>query len=489
MSDLRIQLESAVLRHPDLQFSEPLNWSLKSGEQWVVIGPNGAGKTRFAEVLTGKHALKSGHITRPWFEARGINPSEGLRMLSFHSIYGLTDDYRTHSYQQRWHSDESDLAVSVRDILGQQLHPGRSKEWINRLQAEDLLDKRLIHLSSGELRRFLLIQALCKTQTPALLILDNPYIGLDAVGRSQLNKGMQALVEEGIQLILLLSNPDDIPAFCTDVQVIDQLRLTVAKKRTEFLLDQDLQQALFPEPEQQKNEVYEAVPNDSPFVIECNSVHIQYGKNVLLHDFNWSIRKGEKWALRGPNGSGKSTLLSLIHADNPQAYANDIRWYGKKRGSGESIWDIKRNIGYISPELHHYYQKDISCLQVVGSGLHDSIGLYKKLNATQQQQAIEWMARMGIKQLVDRPFLRISYGEQRMCLLARALVKNPGFLLLDEPLHGLDRSHKYHIRQLLDEYARSNQATMIYISHYPEEIPACVTQHKFLSKITLHENK
>lgn len=184
----------------------------------------------------------------------------------------------------------------------------------------------------------------------------------------------------------------------------------------------------------------------------------------------------------GPNGSGKSTLLSLICADNPQAYANNLELFGVKRGSGESIWDIKRNIGYVSPEMHHYYLKNVPCKDIVGSGLFDTIGLYRNCNKSQLETVATWMERFGIEKLAEKSFLKISSGEQRLCLLARAFVKEPSLLILDEPLHGLDASNKLKTRQIIDEFCNDASITLIYVTHYPEEMPTCVSKQFLLKK-------
>ena len=198
-------------------------------------------------------------------------------------------------------------------------------------------------------------------------------------------------------------------------------------------------------------------------------------------DLNWTIKRGEKWALLGVNGSGKSTLLSLICGDNPQAYANDITLFDRKRGSGESIWDIKKRIGYISPEMHLYYLKNVKCIDVVGSGFFDTIGLYKKCNAEQEAIALDWMKTLGIEHIKDISFLNISSGEQRLVLLARVFVKNPDLLILDEPLHGLDVVNKQRVKKLIEDFCDKDKS-LIYVTHYENEIPGIVDKRLVLTK-------
>ena len=186
---------------------------------------------------------------------------------------------------------------------------------------------------------------------------------------------------------------------------------------------------------------------------------------------------GELVGVVGANGSGKSTLLSLICADNPQGYACDIRLFGHRRGSGESIWEIKRHIGYVSPELHRAYRMNIPAIDLVASGLHDTIGLYVRTSDGDRARCRFWMEIMGIGHLAERPFLQLSSGEQRLCLLARAFVKDPELLILDEPLHGLDDEYRERVREIVTLFCQRRHKTLIMVTHYPDELPPCITHH------------
>ena len=220
-------------------------------------------------------------------------------------------------------------------------------------------------------------------------------------------------------------------------------------------------------------------------LIEMKNTSVSYGEVDVLWDINWTMRQGENWAVLGPNGAGKTTLLSLILADNPQSYANEITLFGRRRGSGESIWDIKRNIGWVSPELQIYYHNESTCHNVVCSGFFDSVGLYQKCSPEQTNVAEHWMRSFGIEDLADRSLGTVSAGEQRLVLLARALVKNPILLILDEPCQGLDFSHRRRIIDLLDQLSPSDHClsgrgrggcvNMIYVTHHFDEMPTAIT--------------
>jgi molybdate transport system ATP-binding protein len=213
---------------------------------------------------------------------------------------------------------------------------------------------------------------------------------------------------------------------------------------------------------------------DYNVAIDFKDVSIRYGNRTILDKLNFTIKGGEKWALTGRNGSGKSTLLSIVCADNLQSYANQIVLFDKERGTGESIWEIKRNIGYVSPELHRSYYRDIPAIDIVASGLSDSIGLYMRPKPEQREICLFWMNVFGIKHLANTSFLQLSSGEQRLVLLSRAFVKDPSLLILDEPLHGLDSLNSRLVLDIVETFSKRKGKTLIVVSHYLEEIPECV---------------
>jgi molybdate transport system ATP-binding protein len=204
------------------------------------------------------------------------------------------------------------------------------------------------------------------------------------------------------------------------------------------------------------------------------NVTIRYGDKTILDHINWEVKKGERWSVSGPNGAGKSTLLSLITADNPQAYANELYLFDQRRGSGESIWDIKRRIGFVSPELHVYFDRGTSCFDVIASGLFDTIGLFRQLSSSQQEQVQAWIQLLQLQSLQRKPLFQLSLGQQRMVLLARALVKNPPLLILDEPCQGLDSAQINYFKQLINRLCAIG-ATLVYVSHNVNDILECIT--------------
>jgi molybdate transport system ATP-binding protein len=211
-------------------------------------------------------------------------------------------------------------------------------------------------------------------------------------------------------------------------------------------------------------------------IVSLRNVTIRYGVKTILNQISWVINRGERWVLKGPNGAGKSTLLSLITADNPQSYSQDMTLFGRKRGTGESIWDIKRNIGYVSPEMHLYFKETGTSFAVVASGLFDLLGVTRKVNEQQTEQVDSCLAMFGLAYLRDRYFHTLSTGEQKMILIARAFVKNPPLLILDEPCQGLDQEQVQRVKHVIDQLAATSNMTLIFVSHYVEDVPSCVSR-------------
>lgn len=470
-NDIVVEIDGAVTRFEHLRFAEPINWTIRKGQHWAIIGANGAGKTLLIDILLGKHALKEGKVNTG---DRKI--SERVKSVSFKDIYSLSDTQNSY-YQQRWNAGASENSKQVKDLF-ENIDADWLSELVSSFSIEDLLEKEITLLSSGELRKTLIVKSLLSK--PDILVLDNPFIGLDADSRVVLNDLLERFSGvRGLQIVLILSNPSDIPPLVTNI-------LTVKNKSLQEYVSTDKidYNRLFGETTSTKISELKVESNllgDFDNALVFKDIHVKYGRRTILNDLNWQVKRGEKWALLGKNGAGKSTLLSLVSGDNPQAYANDITLFDRKRGTGESIWDIKKRIGYISPEMHLFYLKNVPCADVVGSGFFDTIGLYRKCSDEQLEVAKEWMRAFGIAHLSDISFLNVSSGEQRLVLLARLFVKNPDLLILDEPLHGLDVNNKKLVKSIIEDFCDADKA-LIYVTHYENEIPSVVDKRLVLTK-------
>lgn len=440
----------------------------------VIGGPNGAGKTTLARILAGGWNFRTNAISSPLGKPR-------IDLLEFSDIHSLAG-FSTAYYQQRYESSMNDDVPTVREIIGESIDSDQWARLTDLLSLRDIADKRVNFLSSGELRKLLIINKLLRH--PDILILDNPYIGLDRESRASLDHALSRLTTEGANVIMLICDPDDLPEAAAalipmnDGAILPPVAGSADTLRAELarLMDYRIDPSAIPAAPRRQNP-------EAAIVMEMKGCDVRYGSRTIVSGVDWVIHKGERWALSGPNGSGKSTLLSIIHADNPQRYSNRITLFGMSSGGGESIWDIKRRIGYISPEMHLYFNGGGNVETIVAQGLNDTVGLYVKVEPWQAETARRWLRLLHIDHLAQRRFNTLSSGEQRLVLLARTLIKQPELLILDEPLHGLDKARKSAIKSLLDTMLSRPDTPMslIYVTHYPAELPLCITHSKTLS--------
>ena len=475
-----IEMINARARKPEWSMAEPVNFCLDEGEHIAIVGRNGAGKSMFVDMITGRHPAFPDMVKYAFDE-----PYNYLKHITFRDTYGGDND-RTYFLQQRWNQmeiDEETPTVGSKleeafQLAGEDTPERRQlqRHIYELFHLDDLLDKYIILLSSGELRKYKLASSLFTK--PKVLIMENPFIGLDKETRDQLKELMTMLAkEQGLQIILVLAKTDEIPEFITHIVEVKEMKVMPKVAHRGQSLCHSVANAHCSQKGQ--SPYASSQPNE---VIRFNKVSIRYGSRTILKDLDWTVMLGEHWSLSGQNGSGKSTLLSLVCADNPQSYACDISLFGHKRGSGESIWDIKKHIGYVSPEMHRSYKQNIPAIEIVASGLKDTIGLYTRPNEDEKEQCRKWMRIFGIGELAERRFMEMSSGEQRLVLLARAFVKEPDLLILDEPLHGLDDVNRRKVKEIVDEYCQSPEVTLIYVTHYQEELPNCIDHSIFLNR-------
>jgi molybdate transport system ATP-binding protein len=430
---------------------------ISNGQTWAITGDSQSGHSNLLHSAYNKHSEL-------------VSYKHHFRNLS-----NTTDFY----YQQRYNSIDSEDALTVRQYLVAEASSTNNQYWnpekvIQYLHLENLLDETLIKLSNGETRRLLIAAALIKN--PQVLLLDHPLTGLDVKTREEFNNLLQTIIEGGTTVVLA-TDPWEIPTPVTHVAVMQNGEIIFKSERNQYdpekfnfiqtpPVDINVLKTLVHESEQQFNTI-----------LHMKNVNVEYDGRKILNNINWQINAGERWSLSGPNGAGKSTLLSLINGDNPQAYANDIILFDRQRGTGESIWDIKRQTGFVSPELYQYFPTDSSCLHVIESGFYDTIGLFRPTDPVKEEICLQWMKLLSLDKYAHKLFSHVPSSAQRLCLLARALVKSPALLILDEPTQALDASQTRFFTELIDDICGISNVTMIYVTHYQHHIPKSVTKH------------
>ncbi len=431
-----------------------VSFALNEGEHFLITGGSGSGKTLLAKALSNKIFYK-GVIEY------GIDKPE-IIFVEQHYFFKTLSNTNDFYYQQRYNSFESNDALTVIDeLLKTSTDKLKIDTLLNQLQLNHRRNDALLHLSSGEHKRFQLIKAFL--QDADIFIFDSPFIGLDIKSR----KILCSIIDEKAKssTIIIIADVEDAPLCITHVAELEEGQLknfgSIEEIEKIKYSIYNIQHSIFNGqiPLQQDTSLFD-------IAVLLENVNVSYGEKKILNNINWQINRGEKWLLKGVNGAGKSTLISLITGDHPQAYANKVFLFDKKRGSGESIWDIKKKIGFVSPELHWYYDKTISVYNTIASGFFDTIGVYKKLSEEQKNIVDEWLLFLNIKAKAQQQLYTLSTSQQRLALLARALVKNPPLLILDEPCQSLDEQQVKDFVALVDDLCSQSNKTLIYVSHY-----------------------
>ena len=470
-----IELQSLTVDFDERFQLVDIDWQLKAGQHWMITGTNGSGKSALAAVLAGAGDVIAGRID-------GVPPKVAL--VSYEAQSELIEAERR--------KDDADImdVISEGTPVTEILHEGcqdteLAAQLVEQFGLTGLLDRAFRKLSTGETRNVLLVWAL--TSKPDLLILDEPFDGLDASTHQMLARHLASLVEQ-TPMVLVLNRFDECPDFITDIAYVDQGRLLHKVPRNDKQAYADLYQLLHlktSELELPRVDPVSSLPPLDPAqpLVRLDKVSIRYGDVTIFKDLSWTIEPNQHWQLTGPNGSGKTGLLSLITGDHPQCYVNDIFVFGFQRGNGESIWQIKQYIGYVSTALQWEYRVGTSLRNVIISGFYDSIGLYSKYTDRQREIADEWLAVLGMSERANEPFNKLSYGDQRLLLIARSMVKHPPLLILDEPCLGLDDMNRQLVLALIEKICAGSETSVIYVNHHPEDKVAGIENYLALDSL------
>ncbi|AHG74585.1 ModF protein [Mannheimia varigena USDA-ARS-USMARC-1296] len=442
------------------------NLTVQPHNFWVVVGGNGSGKTAFSLALQGKLSLYSGQYE---------NRFQNIQLLSFEQQQKIIEQIFNDRNNDNVSPD--DFGLTARQvILNGSSKTALCEEYAEKLHISHLLERPFIQLSTGESRKVLFCQML--VSEPDLLILDEPFEGLDQQS-VQYWMLLVSELQQKMALVLIVNRFNDMPDAADHIALLDNLSLILQGNRAEIEQQAVYSQLKFAEENVNVPLPTSAAPltvlpeNTNPFELE--NVNIQYGEKKILDNLTWTVEPHQHWWIKGPNGAGKSTLLSIITGDHPQSYANKVRLFGRQRGTGETIWEIKKNIGYVSSQLHMDYRVNCSALEVILSGFFDSIGVYQQVPNALQLKAMEWLERLNLAQFAKKPFRSLSWGQQRLLLITRAMVKHPPILILDEPLQGLDGINRKLVKQFIEQLVTNSQTQLLFVSHQDSDAPNCIT--------------
>ncbi len=456
-----LQLKNAGLSIKRKEKLKNLNLVIRAGDYTGIYGLNGSGKSLLSELIGG--ALKTGSaeiIKRDGLKTAVVSSAEQKRML----------EEDRHNDDSEFMEGKTDPGRTVTDILrltmDQSAPLNEIKHYVKLFEINHIMDRGIKFLSTGEFRKMMIVRALLSK--PDIIVLDDPYTGLDIETRHLL-AGLILEIKSRVKALMLVSGRLD------DIKRTEKKYLLHNMTLLEFKTENDVSGILGNDnplsmisDESETNELgITSAENQDCELIRMNNVRMSYYDEKILTDINWTVKNGEHWQISGPNGSGKSSLLSLVNGDSPKAYGQDIYLFGIKRGSGETIWDIKQRIGYVSGTLQKEHRITQNVFNIVISGFFDTIGLYDRPDPVQVEKARGWCAEFGVADYLQRPFDSLSEGMKRAVLIIRAIVKRPQVLILDEPCQGLDDHNSGFVLAVAKRVIKHDHSVLLYVSHDP----------------------
>lgn len=468
-NNLLFELHNVTYEIDDCRRFVDIDWQVAAGETWAIAGAAGSGKSALCSIFQSFRQIREGNLKLYFLDGK---PEDAVYREIVTVSFTSSQIHRGGSYYQQRYTPSQivDIPTVAQYLRLETSDDPAATELLETFHLAEFKNSACIKLSNGQMRKLLIVEALMKK--PSLLILDNPFTGLDMESRKILNDKLALLADRGQNIIFLINHLRDLPDCVTHVLELEKFKIKRTAPKDELPAG-DLNPESLP-PIAACPELLQPIDHLYKLAVRLHNVTIEYEGKRVLDNVNWSVRKGEKWALTGSNGSGKSTLLSLLTADNTHAYNKDVYLFDRLRGTGETIWDIKEQIGFLSPEFHLYFTKALTCAEVVTSGLNDTMLPKTNLSDKERQSLQSFFAYFSLSDLTNRYFQRISTGQQRIVLLIRALIKNAEMLILDEPYHFFDEQLIRHTNRLLDWYCRDK--TLIFVTHHAEDIPACVNQ-------------
>lgn len=526
MQDDLIKIQNCKITGKQGVIINDFSWEMKTGEAWLVTGENGSGKADFINALSGIlkiepsiHAVSTGGTTTSTADGAGFYENaffDSCELVSFEKAARLIQEEREND-DSEFIEGGVDIGRTGRifiaeGIVGKIKKGSEPPKIASELDAmpeiklcgvEKILDRGIKYMSTGEIRRVMIARALVSKKR--LLILSDPFSGLDAETRAILFDFFDTIAKRQLindssstfpKIILCAERFVEIPRSITNVLEWSGKKISFIGKKSDYekLLEKRKNENVSKKATEREEfkksvlalskEVENVLGTDEndffgedfgDTLVEMNDVNVSWGDNHVLRHLTWKLKRGEHFLIRGPNGSGKTTFLELITGDNKQVYCNDVKLFGKKRGSGETIWDIKHKMGIVSYRLHVEYRMvgSTSLVNVLASGFHDSIGLYEKITEQEEMAAKKWLSLGGFSGREDASFSSLSYGEQRAILILRAAVKCPPIMILDEPCHALDENYRQKILHLLEIIAESGTTTLLHVTHEESEILPC----------------
>ena len=447
-----ISIDNVTIIKSGKKLLENFSWNVQTDEHWVISGDNGSGKTILLELIAGTSHATHGEviysfITGTTWDERFAQRKEKIHYIPAHAIQTFLQGHELF-YQQRYYSIGDERIPRVRDLFGEAIEQLYSLQLPTSFSIDELLDLELTRLSNGQLKKVLILKNLAQS-LPQVLLFDYPFEGLDHDSREHLIEFLDQLAKHYSIQLILVDYDHHLPSVINKRLVLDQFKIKSIED-------------VSPSKPEAVQTIKNPKRNEKEIVVEMKDVTIRYGEKEIISNFNWTINKGQRWALTGRNGSGKTTIFSLIFADHPMAYSEQVYLFGKRRGSGESIWDIKKRINYLGPELLTY----LNPKSLTISSRAYILQHHKNINHKTLDSSIKFFEA---ENFINEPIRSLSSGQLQLMLVINSLLSDRELILLDEPFQFLDQSQKAKLNQYLSEHLHP-ETTLVLITHYEQDI-------------------
>lgn len=432
------------------------SWSIDTDENWIITGPNGSGKTLLLEILSGMAHVPTGEIHHDFicgdtWDDRYAQKKQKITYIPSHALHTFLMGYQDLYYQQRYYGIGDERMPLVKDVFGENVAGLNELDIPSSLSIGHLLDLEVTRLSNGQLKKLLLLRSFAKG-IPKLLLLDYPFEGLDYESREDLCKFIDFIHTRHHVQVILADHHHHLPSCINRRLVLNQFRIEKSEIFSARSNAIGLKRSL---------PVNDRYSHDEE-IIKIKDLQLKYGSHEVFKNFNWNVKKGERWAVLGRNGAGKTTLFSLIFADHPQAYAQEIYLFGKRRGTGESIWDIKRRINYLGPEQISYLSP-----KSISSSAREYV---KNANRAAKSSHFDALIKyFDADMFIDKAVNALSSGELQLMMIIHCFLSEKELWLLDEPFQFLDDVKKKKVSHYLRTHLRK-EVTLILITHYDHDV-------------------
>jgi molybdate transport system ATP-binding protein len=474
---LEVRLAHLSLRRGGRNVLKGISWTIRPGERWVLAGANGAGKTQLLKLVAGvvwpnaaaratRHYLLGGQLSSTPFGIKDEIAYLGAERQDKYQRYGWNLPVERIVGTGLYRTDIPLDALSVADRR-------RVRRALERLAVSHLASRRLLSLSYGERRVILLARAL--VSRPRLLLLDEVLNGLDEINRARVLRWLGRRTGR-LPWVLATHRIDDVPPGATHALVLSRGRIVYGGA----LRGAPLTRWLAAQPRRASAAVStRRAARGGRSLVRLSNARVYLEQRLVLEGISLTVRAGEFWVIRGGNGSGKTTLLRTLYGDHGVAVGGAIERAGL--GPGVALDVFKKRVGLVAPHLQADHPAQLTVAEVVQSGRHASVGLNDPPSAADRSVARRTLALFGLTRLATRTLGELSYGQSRRVLFARAWVREPELLLLDEPFAGVDSPTRHTLMKRVLALAAGGTAVMV-SAHRPGDWLRCASHELELAR-------